>query len=249
VRLCKVPDAFNSRIREQSLHTVGERVILVEMSTQPKWRQTIRKAICIYCGAEGGHPDHVPPKNLFMGPRTDLIRVPACRDCNRRWSELDERFRLLAALRATDTARQLFESSARGLQKRPEWRREIQRNSFWRPWSNDYQIRLPQGAFEPMIERITRALYWYEYGQTLDAAFPIKTYYLNDLQGMRDLLPTFVRKQVGGGQFQYAFQRYEPRPTCSTWIFVFHRRLIAGATTDDAWQREMREKMKQRESE
>jgi hypothetical protein len=79
-----------------------------------------------------------------------------------------------------------------------------------------------------MIERITRALYWYEYGQTLDAALLIKTYYLNDLQGVKDLLPSFVRKKVGNGQFLYAFQRYEPRPTCWTWIFCVpssaHRR-------------------------
>jgi hypothetical protein len=212
---------------------------------QRPWHRNIRKAVCIYCGAPGGHPDHVPPKNLFTGRRDRLIRVPACSGCNRRWSELDEKFRLLTSLKAsdTDTARQLFESSVRGLEKRPAWREELRLNSFWRPWSNDYQVRLPTGVFEPMIDRVTRGLYWYEYGQSLDAALPIRTYYLNTLKGMEAELPNFIRKTVGDGQFLYAFQRYEPRPTCSTWVFVFHRRLLAGATTDDEWQRAMRRKI------
>lgn len=186
---------------------------------------------------------------MFTGPRSDLIRVPACNECNKRWSELDEKFRLLTSLKAPDTARQLFEDSAKGLSRRPAWREELARNSFWRPWSNDYQVRLPTGVFEPMIERITRALYWFEYGQSLDAALPIRTYYLNSLRGMEDVLPGFVKRIVGGDQFLYGFNRYEPRPTCSTWIFIFHRRLFAGSTTDDTWQREMRAKMKDGASE
>jgi hypothetical protein len=34
-------------------------------------------------------------------------------------------------------------------------------------------------------------------------------------------------------------------PHAGLGFFVFHRRLIAGATSDVEWQREMREKMKQ----
>lgn len=124
------------------------------------------------------------------------------------------------------------------------WRDDLLRNSFWRPWSNDYQVRLPTGVFEPTIERITRALYWHEYGRRLGATLQIRTYFLDSLKGMEDLLPGFTRRSVGGGQFLYGFQRFEPQPTVSTWLFVFHRRVFAGATTDVALQREMQEKMR-----
>lgn len=177
-----------------------------------------------------------------MHGRKDLIRIPSCKTCNGNWSEIDEKFRLLTGLWAADASRKLFEESALGLKKRPTWREEIRKNSFWRPWSNDYQVRLPSGAFEPMIERIARALYWYEYGVRLDAALPIRTYFLRSLQPMENLFADMARRNIGEGQFIYAFNRYEPRPTCSTWIFIFHRRLFGGATTDDTWIREMRAK-------
>jgi hypothetical protein len=37
--------------------------------------------------------DHVPPRNLFPGDKTNLITVPACHEHNGDLSGLDERFR------------------------------------------------------------------------------------------------------------------------------------------------------------
>jgi hypothetical protein len=38
-----------------------------------------RRAYCAYCGAPKVSDDHVPPRNLFLLNRTNLVTVPACR--------------------------------------------------------------------------------------------------------------------------------------------------------------------------
>jgi len=56
---------------------------------------------CVYCGRifDAGTEktdDHVFPKNLYPVPRRsdwDPIIVPACEDCNRKWSDAEEHFR------------------------------------------------------------------------------------------------------------------------------------------------------------
>jgi hypothetical protein len=51
---------------------------------------------CSYCGRVAElTDDHVPPRNLFPKPRpSNLITVPACRDCNKGFDLDDEYFRL-----------------------------------------------------------------------------------------------------------------------------------------------------------
>src|SRR5690349_7974610 len=143
------------------------------MAPQRPWHRHLRKQACVYCqSVTGGHLDHVPPRSLFVHSRQDLIRVPACSRCNTGRSELDEKFRLLTGLWTSSTTPELLFESARGLTNRPSWREELRKNSFWRPWSNDFEVRLPTGVFEPIITQMTRALYWYEYGDRLDAALP-----------------------------------------------------------------------------
>jgi hypothetical protein len=49
---------------------------------------------CIYCRNEADTDDHVPQKNLFPKPRpNNLITVPACKDCNKKYEKDDEYFR------------------------------------------------------------------------------------------------------------------------------------------------------------
>ena len=38
---------------------------------------------------------------------------------------------------------------------------------------------------------------------------------------------------VGGDQFLCAYNRMDDHPTISLWVYVFHRRLVAMATTDE----------------
>jgi len=71
------------------------------MKRRKKWRGT--EGICVYCGKQAVlEPDHVPPKNLFIGSQIDdqLITVPACERCNRQAAKDDEYFRLTLVVRA-----------------------------------------------------------------------------------------------------------------------------------------------------
>ena len=61
--------------------------------------------LCIYCGVNvGDEPDHVPPKCLFPQPRpSDLVTVPSCARCNRRFALDDEYFRDVIVLYTIDS--------------------------------------------------------------------------------------------------------------------------------------------------
>lgn len=54
-------------------------------------------AVCIYCGKKGKMTkEHVPPKGLFPKPRpSNLITVPACKECNNSKSIDDEYIKML----------------------------------------------------------------------------------------------------------------------------------------------------------
>ncbi len=61
--------------------------------------------ICIYCGVNvATERDHAPPKCFFPPPRPDnMITVPSCEECNRKFGKDDERVRnLLISLDTTE---------------------------------------------------------------------------------------------------------------------------------------------------
>ena len=87
--------------------------------------------------------------------------------------------------------------------------------------------------FRPVIERITRGLYWHKYrGERLPLEVEVKIEKLR----IGDWLPEFVsdmnRFSVAGDQFLCAYNRMDDHPTISAWVYIFHRRVVAMALTD-----------------
>lgn len=78
---------------------------------------------CYLCGSiENLTRDHIPPKNLFPSPKpTDLITIWCCRECNEKFSLIDESFRV-------------FTSSVINRSKSGEWiwDNKVMRSSFKR---------------------------------------------------------------------------------------------------------------------
>ncbi len=76
---------------------------------------------CPFCGKWGViTDDHIPPKSLFPNPRpSNLITVPACKECNIGSSRDDEIFRTIMALdiRFPSSATQITENAFRGLKR------------------------------------------------------------------------------------------------------------------------------------
>jgi hypothetical protein len=191
---------------------------------------------CAYCSAPSISIDHVPPRSIFTGERTNLITVPACHDHNGGRSDLDERFRNYVSMRVGTTSpatQALWSKVLRGIGRNRKLKEKIRGNMLWRADLNRFVIKVDTNAFKPAIEWITRGLYWHEYqGGRLPFHIEMK------IAEMRigDWLPGFVsdmgRRRVGGDQFFYACKRMDEHPTASIWVYVFHRRLVAMVMTD-----------------
>src|SRR5438132_4939259 len=114
---------------------------------------------CAYCGEPKVGDDHVPPKNLFPTNRTNLITVPACHEHNGKRSDLDERFRNYVATHIGDdtpNAQELLKKTVRGVTRNKSMQR-------WRPDLSAFEVEIKSDSFKPMIEWITRGLYWRAY--------------------------------------------------------------------------------------
>src|SRR5271154_5448215 len=60
---------------------------------------------CIYCGNVAQGVDHVPPECLFQRPLPgDMVTVPSCAKCNKRFGLDDEYFRDALALSTYESA-------------------------------------------------------------------------------------------------------------------------------------------------
>ncbi len=196
-----------------------------------------RRAYGAYCPAPSESQDHVPPKNLFAADRTNLITVPACHDHNGKRSGLDERVRNYVAMRIgieTPTTKVLWDKMARSVQQNRKFQDRVRQNSSWRPDLNAFEVKIESDAVKPMVEWITRGLYWHVYRERL----PLDTAMQIGEMRIGEWLPEFVsdmaRRSVGGDQFFFACKRMDEHPTVSVWVYIFHRRLVAMAMTDVA---------------
>lgn len=188
-----------------------------------------RRAFCAYCGALRTSDDHIPPKTLFPKDRTNLITVPSCHQHNLGQSGLDEQFRNYLATRIgveTPTTRALFEKTIRSAtRKRDAWP--------WYPDRSAFAVKIESDAFKPVIERITRGLYWHRYGgERLPLSIEMQVAQLQLGEWLTDFVSDMNRFAVAGDQFMCAYDRMNDYPTISVWVYVFHRRFIAMAMTD-----------------
>jgi hypothetical protein len=197
------------------------------------------------CGEPKVSDDHVPSKNLFPTNRASLITVPACHEHNGKRSDLDEKFRNYIATHIGDdtlNAQALLEKTIRGVTRN----KKIQR---WRPDFSAFEVEIKSDAFKPMVDWITRGLYWHVYG---GERLPLDIEMQIGQLRIGEWLPGFVSDMckfgTGGDQFLCACKRMDDHPTVSVWVYVFHRRLIAMAMTDLARQKLIKESQDQQET-
>lgn len=187
------------------------------------------QAHCAYCGAPKVSDDHVPPQNLFSGDKSNLITVPACHEHNGGRSDLDEKFRDYIMSRVggdTAVTKPLFGKMMRGLTRNKKLHR-------WNADLRQFEVKIESGAFRPMINWITRGLYWHVYGERLPLDTKMRIRQMRDGEWLREFVADMGKYHTGGYQFVFACQRMDEHPTVSIWVYVFHRRLIAMAMTDD----------------
>jgi hypothetical protein len=159
----------------------------------------------------------------------NLITAPSCDEHNGKQSDLDERFRNYIAANvgnATPAGHLLLEKTIRSIVRS---RKTTQR----RPDLAAFEVKIESDAFKPVMERITRGLYWQRYGgHQLRADIELEVGELRIGEWFPEFVADMNRFQIAGDQFFCAYDRMNEHPTISTWVYVFHRHVIGMAFTD-----------------
>ena len=204
-------------------------------------------APCVFCGMRPGTTrDHVPARSLFVPPRPPLITVPACASCNGSISELEERFRVyIGARMGIDTPASIDFWEKGGLRSvgnnRKLHRELLSGTPMWMrsPTTGRFEAtrtyKWPVGTHNPVIEKITRGLYYHHFKVDLAQTVTVQVGFLDIFpEDVRELAMgnDFHRRNLGGDdRFCYAFARCIEDPEISLWIFQFYKRHWATAAT------------------
>jgi hypothetical protein len=209
---------------------------------QQRWHRHLRKQPCVYCGSPGGHPDHVPPKGIFYGEVHDLITVPCCERCTNDASALDTHFKVVVAARVSSKGHQsreeLVVGAARGAARDGKLSRHIARTLT--RTSTGGIAELPTHALQSVGNRIVRGLFWHEYGDRFPANRPVSVWQIPSVLAISPTLAdAMTKREVGQGQFRYAFLRTIDDPWFSVWALQFHGTTTLIAETNANRQRDL----------
>jgi hypothetical protein len=202
---------------------------------------------CGYCGKEQCLTrDHVPPRNLFPGPRSaDLITVPCCEQCRTGWSDDDEYFRTVVVnadqLYGDNLAAPINDAMLRSLSKARKRRfSQMIIDSICKiPLETDSGIYLghapalkfDQDRVNRVSQRIVRGLFFHEKGYPIPLDYEVIG--LLKQFGMEPLLET-LRQQgikfptvrvIQSGVFAYTFRATTEDPNTTMWLALFYQKL------------------------
>lgn len=203
--------------------------------------------LCIYCGqSTSDTKDHIPPLCFFPKPRpNNLITVPCCQYCNNKLGKDDERVRnLITSLSNTEQhigiKDQLSEKRNRSLERKKG------RSNFEHLLNSIYMaeiksengstlakkpiINLDQEEMDRFIERMTRALMYYENSLgyikgnvTWKLSISGETFISMPFE-LRQLILSGEVKRIGENIFSYVGY-YTVKKSKSLWIMNFYNGL------------------------
>jgi hypothetical protein len=207
----------------------------------------VHPVACIYCGRPAEEDDHVPPQCLFPRPRPpELVTVPACSVCNRKFGFDDEYFRDAFVLSSIETEGLPELETLRAAVKRsltykkfqPPARKMLMRaQRGWHPWRSAIAERvmlLPinMRRIGATVERIVKGLHFHETGRVLPATHTvgvvhgsrlrtIPSYDRVHFQRLFAPLETAQFRVIGGRAFGYRFAQAEDDPDSGIWFLSF----------------------------
>lgn len=192
--------------------------------------------VCVYCAKNPGvTDDHVPPKSFFPQPRpSNLITVPACNKCNS-GAAMDEDYFLATFMFSeagiTDAGKTLWRQRLhRMFHKNLGLRRKIAEGLSYRSMATPTGIHLgrritlqyDERRFHPVIQKIVRGLYYFEYGESLPAETELMTLFLSTKARFETAVG--YAHQLGWGKrqwpciFEYRCARVPDAPRVSVWL-------------------------------
>jgi len=218
----------------------------------PKSRQ-LRPNLCVYCNERlATTRDHVVAAQFFPPPRPgNLITVPCCDVCNNRFQPYEEYTCTLfashaAAIHSSTPAEVLVDKKIFGwLEKRKKLREYLL--SQFRTLKNE-GVSLPPGVthgfvgddarMEPVLEKITKGLYYYKSGVALPSGLEVKTSWNIDDSKYDRCAKPFIDHGImpfhlGDGVFSYAGMNVKGKPHQSMWLYCFYNAIFVAAST--AW--------------
>jgi hypothetical protein len=178
--------------RNSSLSAVANFSFDSKMGQAKRRKEQFRKTpqTCVLCGARAATTmDHVPPKALFPSPPPKLITVPTCEICNGSASDAEEKFRVyLSAKSGIDTPNSIGfwkKGGLRTVRNNKKLLRELMSGTplFIRsPSTGRFErTRTFKWPHDPVIDKITRGLYYHHFGNPLPASAEIEVAFLNGL--------------------------------------------------------------------
>jgi hypothetical protein len=216
-----------------------------------------RQVICTYCTQAANTKDHIPPKCMFPRPRpSTLITVPCCTDCNSSFSIDDEHFRDVLTFREelynNSFVKKLIDSFPKRL-ARPQ--AEGYFNYLYERMGEE-TVKTTSGIYlgrkatftanlkrvHRVIERITRGLYFYCFGNKLMEGFDPQAYtqeYFLDLDPehqstFRSIFQSNMANEQwivvvpNGFEFKY---KATNNPAYTVWMFRFYSKYYGFAVT------------------
>jgi hypothetical protein len=216
-----------------------------------KQKQEAVEGECVYCGQiRELDRDHVPPENLFPKPRpSNLVTVPSCRVCNKRFSSDDEYFRTALSLTLDPSQdprlQQIVDKALRSF-KRPESAGLTR--TFLRTF-NKVELRGPSGLYygkattytvdlvrvRRTCNRIVRGLYFKEMGHRLPSDAFTHTEVVRPITDPKILDENFENiqvvanrpaKAIGTELFFYKYVIAEDEPLASIWLLNFYHKIL-----------------------
>ena len=203
--------------------------------------KNMRNNLCIYCGKNPASTrDHVPPKSFFPRPRpANLITVPSCEDCNNVFGKDDERVRnIITSIHTTEVhpaiCQQIADKRNRSFQRSEGFSNFLHLVSSIKLTEHqsdtgDYFHRtlafnLDQKVFDRFVERMTRALLFYENGikwTELDIKWKLSPNIQEIPSGVQTFLLNGQVKVIGEDVFTYVGYFLQEKVT-SLWFMNFY---------------------------
>ena len=209
----------------------------------PEVRRSSRKkrhGDCCYCGEPASTVDHVPSRKLFPEPRpSDLITVPSCAPCNNRLSAQEIYvLHVLLSHREADTpvAGELREQ----LFARERTPRRVGMAQRMLSSMGSAPLLGPEGVclgyaptftidrqqFDPVIEKITRGLYWDAFSERVPTArvsevflTPPPDWFQHEV--VKSVIHEGVGRSIGNQAFEYRIGRAPEPPGVAMCVMLF----------------------------
>ena len=188
---------------------------------------------CTYCGKLGAPTkDHVPPKCLFpKSVRQNLIRVPACEQCNNSAKLDDEYFRAVVSMASEDPdaiaiwKQRVFKRSSPSFKARliGSLRPAELRSEAGLHLRYGHSMKLEKQRIEDVVIRIVRGLLWFHYKVRTGEETKFELCLNPKPDQIHEIVRALPVSSVGGSVFQYRHGNASDDPESSVWLLRFYR--------------------------